>query len=209
MSDSTKPNTKPEYAKLLRTLREEKGVTQAQLAGAIGVTAGMVLLWERGTYVPGTKSALALSGYFGVDFERVIRPNSSRFAGELKRLRTQKGIYQTELADAVGVDVTIISRLETGERSPNFKTIRALSEFFGTDMRAFIDSEADPVSDDRSEIARKIKRARLEKGITQKQLAEAIGVMPPVIHTWESGKHTPRPYMLAALSEYFGWEPRC
>lgn len=47
-------------------------------------------------------------------------------------------------------------------------------------------------SGDIMNIGEKIKKYRNEKGITQKELAQKIGVTPPTLASWESGKRTPK-----------------
>ncbi len=50
----------------------------------------------------------------------------------------------------------------------------------------------------------KLKTLRLEKGITQKELAQYAGLSSTNISTWELGKSLPLPDGLIALANYFG-----
>jgi len=45
-----------------------------------------------------------------------------------------------------------------------------------------------------------IKERRLERGLTQKQLAEAVGVVPSTIKGWESGQYKPPLTMLSKIA---------
>lgn len=47
----------------------------------------------------------------------------------------------------------------------------------------------------------KIKQARIEKGLTQAELAEKIGVEPPSVSRWEGGEMAPRPKMIHKIAE--------
>lgn len=49
-----------------------------------------------------------------------------------------------------------------------------------------------------------IKEAREQAGLSQKQLAEMIGVAPNTFHGYESGKHDPKPQHLAAIAAACG-----
>lgn len=49
-----------------------------------------------------------------------------------------------------------------------------------------------------------LKRYRLRAGLSQKELAEAVGVHPSAVCLWESGKIQPRPKTLLALATVLG-----
>lgn len=50
-------------------------------------------------------------------------------------------------------------------------------------------------------IAQKIKELRLEKGFTQKMLAEKVGCSQPMIAMWEKGEYEPTASAIVKLSE--------
>ena len=49
-----------------------------------------------------------------------------------------------------------------------------------------------------------IKRFRKERGLTQEQLAEALGVTVGAVYKWEAGRSTPEISMLLQLADLFG-----
>ena len=49
-----------------------------------------------------------------------------------------------------------------------------------------------------------IARARIDKGMTQGQLAEAVGCMQKDISRWERGVYSPRVDVLAKMAEVLG-----
>jgi transcriptional regulator with XRE-family HTH domain len=51
---------------------------------------------------------------------------------------------------------------------------------------------------------RTIRQWRIENGLTQRQLAERLGVTHITIGNWESGRHAPSAYQLVALGSVFG-----
>ena len=53
-------------------------------------------------------------------------------------------------------------------------------------------------------IGENIKRLRLEKGITQEQLAEILNVSNAAVSKWERGGSFPDITLLFPLSDYFG-----
>ena len=52
-------------------------------------------------------------------------------------------------------------------------------------------------------IGEKIKDLRFEKGLSQKKLAELIGVSQQVFVWWENNKHEPKATYLKALASFF------
>jgi transcriptional regulator with XRE-family HTH domain len=51
----------------------------------------------------------------------------ARFAGNVRKLRSQKGLSQKALADNVGISVSYVSMLERGQRSPPLETIEKMA----------------------------------------------------------------------------------
>lgn len=54
-----------------------------------------------------------------------------QLARQLIRLRTETGLSQSQLADAVGTSHSAISSLESGQRAPTVETLRKLGGTFG------------------------------------------------------------------------------
>lgn len=52
-------------------------------------------------------------------------------------------------------------------------------------------------------LSESIRRLRKDRGLTQEQLAEALGVSVSAVHKWESGKAIPELTMLVDIAEFF------
>ncbi len=50
-----------------------------------------------------------------------------RFAGNVRRLRSKKGLSQRALADTIGISVSYVSMLERAQRSPPLETIERMA----------------------------------------------------------------------------------
>jgi transcriptional regulator with XRE-family HTH domain len=50
-----------------------------------------------------------------------------RFAGNVRRLRSKKGLSQRALADNIGISVSYVSMLERAQRSPPLETIEKVA----------------------------------------------------------------------------------
>lgn len=62
----------PELGNALRRLRSEAGLTQAELAGAIGVSRKTINTVENGVFVPSTLLALRLAKALDTPVERIF-----------------------------------------------------------------------------------------------------------------------------------------
>ncbi len=56
----------------VQIVRKEKGVTQEQLAEAVGVTRQTIISIEKGNYVPSVLLAMKISRYFGIKIESLF-----------------------------------------------------------------------------------------------------------------------------------------
>ena len=71
-----------EFSKKLQELRKNRGVTQEELADAIFVTRTAVSKWESGRGYPSIDSLKALSRYFSVTVDELIRTEEIMLAAE-------------------------------------------------------------------------------------------------------------------------------
>ena len=56
------------------------------------------------------------------------------FASTIKRLRTERGVTQEQLAAMLNVSRSTIGMYETGSREPDFETCEAIADIFNVDM---------------------------------------------------------------------------
>ena len=60
------------FSENLKELRLEKGIGQVELAEKIGVSKGIISLWENGKREPTLSSLIALSKFFGVSIDALV-----------------------------------------------------------------------------------------------------------------------------------------
>ena len=70
------------FAENLKELRLEKGIGQAELAKSIGVSNGIVSLWENRKREPTMSSLIALARYFGVSLDYLTGLDQSKPASK-------------------------------------------------------------------------------------------------------------------------------
>lgn len=78
------------FSEKLRALREKYGLSQQQLAAAIGVTRQAVSLWERGSTLPDSVTLLRLAEEFNVEAEWLLDDTRT---GEPEPRRVKRGRF--------------------------------------------------------------------------------------------------------------------
>lgn len=71
-----------DFGNFLYELRKEKGMTQTELAGKLGVTNKAVSKWETGEAMPETGLLMPLSEIFGVSIDELLSGKRERTRGE-------------------------------------------------------------------------------------------------------------------------------
>lgn len=64
--------TENKFKDILKELRAEKNVGQVELASAIGVSKGIISLWENGLREPNMYSLILLSKYFKISIDELV-----------------------------------------------------------------------------------------------------------------------------------------
>lgn len=78
-----------EFGEFLYTLRKEKGMTQAELAAALGVTNKAVSKWETGEAMPETSQLIPISRIFGVSVDELLAGKRNPTPNEESREKMQ------------------------------------------------------------------------------------------------------------------------
>ena len=61
----------------------------------------------------------------------------------LKNIRTEKNLTQSEIAKMAGVDVTMISKIELGERRPSVEVAKKIAAVLGFNWTRFYEDDQD------------------------------------------------------------------
>lgn len=60
------------FKDILKELRMEKNLGQVELANALGVSKGVISLWENGLREPNMYSLIRISKYFNVSIDELV-----------------------------------------------------------------------------------------------------------------------------------------
>ena len=100
----------------IKQLRRKKGVSQSQLAEAIGVKNNTVSTWERGTRKPDFDALQLLSNYFEVSFEYLLG-SSDKEEARVKPSQGELDSYAlSAIAEEIKESTELLSRLSDKSR---------------------------------------------------------------------------------------------
>ena len=63
------------------------------------------------------------------------------FRERLRELRQNKGLSQSQLADALNISKSAISMYELGKREPDLETLEGIADFFNVDINYLLGKE--------------------------------------------------------------------
>ncbi len=81
-----------DFKEKLLLVRKDRGLSQEEVAEAVGVSRQAVAKWESGLAYPDIANLVALSDLFGVSIDRLVKPESDTCAAEL----VKKALSQDE-----------------------------------------------------------------------------------------------------------------
>lgn len=127
----------------LKSLRKSNGLTQKEVASYLGYSEQLISIWEKGSSFPDASiwgkicrlyhislSALLLEdpALKGKVINEDFDPKS--FSLRLLSLRKERGLTQSALADAIGINSKTIISFEKGKSLPSQKTFLSICSYF-------------------------------------------------------------------------------
>jgi transcriptional regulator with XRE-family HTH domain len=126
------------------------------------------------------------------------RPKSAAYPKEIKTLgdhlrkkRLDLGLLQEQVAAQIGVDEATIWNWENNITATAIRLIPRITHFLTYDPFPVAES-----------LAEKLKTARRRLGISQKKLAEELGVDPASVRDWERGRHKPTSKSVGKIEKF-------
>ena len=115
----------------------------------------------------------------------------------LRKARKAKGLTQSELAARLGVTQPFIGNYERGLRKPKLETLKRIASALDIAVYSLLDEEkqcafSPPTEAVNVTVGERIKKARTNKGLTQKQLADKMQISYVNISQIENGQRTPK-----------------
>lgn len=118
---------------------------------------------------------------------RAVKPKPFQYPKQLNSLgdhirerRLDLKLLQKQVADHIGVDEITITNWERNATVPAIRYIPAIIQFLGYDPLPPPDS-----------FFERLAAARKALGLSQRKMAEKLGVDPATLQGWEAGRHQP------------------
>ena len=158
------------------------------------------------------------------------REDKNMFSLRLKELRIKNGMYQKDVAKILGIERTTYVKYETGVTEPDIKTLIKLADIFNVTLdyllgrstsstasgspspegKATIQQNESPLTNKelalievKNMFSLRLKGLRVDKKLTQIQLAQELNVSIGAVGNWEAGKRMPDYSALLKIADYF------
>lgn len=116
--------------------------------------------------------------------------NKKVMADNISRLLSLKGKTRKEACADMGIGYSTFTEWANGRKYPRIDKIEIMANYFGVEKSELIEEKVIVSNHDmynNTEIGLLIKTKRLEKGLTQAQLAGKLGLGASTIAKWEKG----------------------
>ncbi len=175
--------------------RVRKGYTQAQLAKEIGVTTLTLKNWELGLFQPPIKHLRKIAEILDVGITDLLETSENTgLKYQIAKIRRAKKMPQYELAETIGKSRIQVSNYETGVSNPSPEVLSQIASALNVSV--------DDLKGSKEVVPRyDIRGARMKKGLSQVQFAEALGVVQSTVSLYEKHIRTPSDEMLAKIAD--------
>lgn len=180
-----------DLAERIKRLRTTLGMSQREFGRLFGAEQSTVQGWESGKR-PRLKYLMAIERVErGEPAAASVPPDGSgrpqRPIGErLLALRTSRDLSQRHLAALLNVSQMTVSNVERGKRPLGADATRRL-ERLEQERERRVEGHRAALS-----VAERMQLLRWERGFTQQELADRLGVTQSMVSLWETGQREPR-----------------
>lgn len=193
------PEEQTELARRLLQERQALGLTQAALAGRLGIALDAYGAWEAGDSTPGTEHIALLADHLGLSEERTgelcesgLRIDFADWPtfGQLVGARRQAlGLTRTNLAATLGIAPRALMTWELGYRRPPAAKVLALADALQVSAQELI--EALPRRAAPTRLGELILQRQRELGLRSVDIARMVGTTEPTLSRWINGHSRP------------------
>lgn len=132
------------------------------------------------------------------------------FSLRFKELRENMGLSQREVALNLNISPSTVGMWESGAREPrNLKELQRIADYFAVSTDYLIGRDNNGFPIDTQEKPNgvwsnfRLKEIRLEKDVSQRELALALGLSPNTLSQYENRKRDPNITTLGSIADYF------
>lgn len=118
----------------------------------------------------------------------------------LRQARMDRGLLQREVAEELGVHPDTVKNWENGRTEPSLRAVPKILKFLGGFTLKSPDFDEN--------FSGWLTLARRKLGLSQRELADRLGVTEKTVRGWERGKHRPTREHRERLEEVLALSPR-
>jgi repressor LexA len=128
----------------------------------------------------------------------------------LKKLRTERGLLQSDVAEFLNIKTNSYSQWETGKREPDYSSLLKLADYFQVSVDYLLGRSDDPEPEQKQKgpllptLAMNLRYYRLASHLSTSQAAKLADVPAGTWLSWEQGKALPSDEELARAAEVIG-----
>lgn len=128
----------------------------------------------------------------------------------LKKLRTERGLLQSDVAEFLNIKTNSYSQWETGKREPDYSSLLKLADYFQVSVDYLLGRSDDPEPEQKQKgpllptVAMNLRYYRLASHLSTSQAAKLADVPAGTWLSWEQGKALPSDEELARAAEVIG-----
>lgn len=123
----------------------------------------------------------------------------SVFAEKLKTLRKINVLTQKELAEKLKIKQNSYSDWENGKSEPNIEMLVRIADYFDVSLDYLMGGKMKNITE---EVSLCLKKLRMKRKLSQKQIAEELKISQQQYSKWEGGIITPNAETLVRLADY-------
>lgn len=129
-------------AQNIKYLREQKGITQNEMANVFGISQSATGNWETGERKPNIEMIVRLADYFGVTLDDLVlkdlKPPIPLYVSNIRYLRKKHEMTQGDIARFLDVSKANYCKYENGSVDVGIEKLLKLSDFFGVTLDELI-----------------------------------------------------------------------
>lgn len=172
---------------LMRDLRHERGITLKELADKIDISPSYLSALERDLRKPSIQVLKKIGATLNIPVSYLIGSEENVITGsKLRYMRESRGLSLEDLSEICDIALSRLIKYEDGLESPDLEDIKKLSEGLNITIKYFLDQ-----SNNSKSLGTRLKKVRVDRGLTSTALAEKANVSAGLISQIESGLTTP------------------
>ncbi|MHB1044226.1 MAG: helix-turn-helix domain-containing protein [Eubacteriales bacterium] len=182
---------------IIRDFRKERNITLAELAGKLDISISYLSAIERNIRKPSVQMLKKIGDNLNVPINYLLGSEGDVLTGnKLKYMRESRDLSLEDLSEICDIPVNLLDKFEKGQEIPDLECLKKLSEVLNITIKYFLDR-----SDNRNDLGNRIKKLRMDRGMTIVALADKVGVTPGFISQIENGQANPQLATLEAIAK--------